>query len=321
MTAFRTDYSDMAAFHGGAFPVGVALARQALAFSQELLFPYEGAFVRGKCRVETNATNAGILDALEMVLRTPPAPRESSASGNLLFRISQEDGYAELALKPEITFSEQEYRQEAAAAKLLALAPRDIFSIRDEKRCTVSEGPASELPLLADDFRLTVEDSAAYEVRLEQLLRYHGGNSLCGLCLTWSLVRQLCAETGRGAVLPRRKCEFEIGARGDGIRDGAEFLFRGFGDGRVFFGDKTGEGLRAPVAPSGSGVFAFRITLPGEPSRRFVLKDAFVPHEYFRLCEKKNASPGSFAEEAERKRLQIEFARCMLREQSPFAVS
>lgn len=49
-----------------------------------------------------------------------------------------------------------------------------------------------------------------------------------------------------------------------------------------------------------------------------ILKDEFVPHEYFRLCAKKNADPENFREEADRKKLQLEFARRMLETPEPF---
>lgn len=172
-------------------------------------------------------------------------------------------------------------------------------------------------PLLKDDFRLALQDELLYEVGVEELIHYHGGHSVCGVCLLWSLVRQFCRLSDT-KVLPRRSVELVMGADGKGIRDGVEFLFRAFEEGRAHFDPHFGESLNAPVAPSNAGSFVFRLSLPETKGFTFVLKEKFVPVEYFRLCEKKNAAPRSFGEEAERKRLQLDFARLMLLEEQAF---
>ncbi len=172
-------------------------------------------------------------------------------------------------------------------------------------------------PDLKDGFRLEIRDDAVFEAGIEDLIRFHGTGSLCGLCLTWALVRQFCRDAGI-KFLTRRDCRLKIGARGPGIHDAVEYLFRAWDDGRAVLNRSFGEAWNAPEAPSDGGRFAFELAPEGTESVILVLKDEFVPHEYFRLCEKKNADPEGFREEEARKTLQLEFARRMLETPEPF---
>ncbi|MDR1621797.1 MAG: hypothetical protein LBS00_05425 [Synergistaceae bacterium] len=359
----RADYGDISAYHGGRYPAGTALGQKALELARSLLFPGGGRFVRGKCSVETPFAGKGFEDALEMVLRctslgrytfdldmpVPPGTVPAPVRGKFFYRFFQEDGRADLALKPGLVPEEfykvsedlyfkrvppeaeegaMELRRKIEAA-LLALDPTDIFDVREHKPCTVFPQDApSEPPALKDDFRLRLKDYEEYQVGIEQLRRYHGNASLCGLCLAWSLVRQWARmeegdEEGREALpreaLPRRSVEVKSGALGDGISDAFEFLFRGT-DGRVTVDTAWGDATPAPKVMPGSGAFAFRLALPGRPSRTFFLKEAVVPKDYLRLCRVKNENPGEFREEKERKSLQLEFASRVLADPEPFEV-
>lgn len=69
-----------------------------------------------------------------------------------------------------------------------------------------------------------------------------------------------------------------------------------------------------------AGSLAFRFVLPGREPMTFVLKERYVPHEYFALCERKAGAPGVFGEEPERRRLQLEFVRLALSEPELFEV-
>ena len=66
------------------------------------------------------------------------------------------------------------------------------------------------------------------------------------------------------------------------------------------------------MCSSDLGAFAFRFVLPGREPMTFVLKERYVPHEYFALCERRAGDPGAFGEEPERRRLKLEFARLAL---------
>jgi hypothetical protein len=372
----RADYDDISAYHGGRYPAGTALGHKALQFAHSLLFsslpiPTEGNiernFVRGKCSVETSFAGKGFEDALEMVLRctslnryaldldmpvpqgTVPAP----VRGKFFYRFSQEDGRAELAVKPGLVPEEfykisedlhfkrvppeaeaqaLELRREIETA-LLALDPADIFDVHARETCKPLPNGAflelSEPPDLKDDFRLRLNDYGKYDVGIEQLRRYHGNEMLCGLCLSWSLVRQW-AQEGKWREgsekdgLPRRSVEVKSGAVGNGIRDALEFLFRGTGDDRVIFDPAWGDGTSAPKVMPGSGAFVFQLSLrrPGaegpKPVQTFILKEEFVPKEYLKLCRAQNENPGAFKEEKARKTLQLEFARRVLAEPEPF---
>ena len=70
----------------------------------------------------------------------------------------------------------------------------------------------------------------------------------------------------------------------------------------------------------GSGAFVFWFVLPGREPMIFVLKERYVPYEYFAFCERRSGDPGAFGEEPERRRLQLEFARLVLSEPELFEV-
>jgi hypothetical protein len=118
--------------------------------------------------------------------------------------------------------------------------------------------------------------------------------------------------------LPRRSVQVRSGALGGGISDAFEFLFRGK-DGRVAADTAWGDSTPAPKVMPGSGAFAFQLSLP-ESSRTFILKEKFVPTEYLRLSRIYNENPQAFKENEARKTLQLEFARCTLKESEPFEV-
>ena len=213
------DYHDISAYHGGRYPAGTALGQKALELAHSLLFPEGGCFVRGECSLETPFAGKGFEDALEMVLRctslgrytldldmpVPPGTVPAPVRGKFFYRFSQGDGYAELAVKPGLVPEEfykisedlhwkrvppeaeeqaLELRRKIEAA-LMALDPVDIFDVHGHKPCTsISQKAHREAaPSLTDDFRLRLDDYGEYLVGIEQLRRYHGNTSLCGLYL------------------------------------------------------------------------------------------------------------------------------------------
>jgi hypothetical protein len=311
-------------------------------------------FVRGECLVETPFAGKGFQDAVEMVLRcsalgrykldlnmpvpegTVPAP----IRGKFFYRFSQGDGYAELALKPglvpeefykatenlhfkKIATEENALRlRRTLEAALLNLNPRDVFNVHGCQPCAALPAELSEAPVLRDDFRLHLADYGEYDVGIEQLRRYHGDGSLCGLCLAWALVRQWVRGEGKGLErkdgLPRRGVKVKIGALGNGVDDAFEFLFRTQDDGRAVVDLAWSNGTPAPKVMPGGGAFAFQIASPGEKPQTFMLREKMVPREYLRLCEIKNENPGAFQEEKNWKALQVDFARRILEDPEPF---
>jgi hypothetical protein len=349
------DYDDISAYHGGRYPAGTALGYKALELARSLLFPDGGDFLRGECSVRTPFAGTGFEDAVEMVLRctslgrytldldmpvpqgTVPAP----VRGKFFYRFSQGDGYAELAVKPGLVPEEfykisedlhwkrvppeaeeraLELRRKIEAA-LMALAPAAIFDVHRYKPCSFVSREAEAAPPLTDDFRLRLEDYGEYLVGIEQLRRYHGNASLCGLCLAWSLIRQWARMNGAEGKpgLPRRSVAVKAGSLGDGIGDAFEFLFRGKGN-RLVVDTAWGDETPAPKVMPGSGAFAFQISLGSQPARTFVLKEKAVPKEYLRLSRIYSENPAEFKEGEARKALQLEFARYALEEPEPFEV-
>jgi hypothetical protein len=353
----RADYGDISAYHGGRYPAGTALGQKAVRLAHSLLFSKGGNFTRGECSMETAFAGKGFEDALEMILRcsslnlykldpemhVPRGIVPAPVRGKFFYRFRQGNGYAELALKPglipeefyriseDLSFNrvppeaeEQalELRRKIEAA-LLAMDFIDIFDIHASEICEPSPGPEpSELPALEDSFRLSLNDYGKYEVGIEQLRRYHGNEMLCGLCLSWALVRQWARMEGKEKDgLPRRSVEVRSGALGNGIRDAFEFLFRGTAD-RIVFDTAWGDETSAPKVMPGSGAFVFQISLRrpdrAKSVRTFVLRKESVPKEYLRLCRLKNENPEDFREEKERKALQLDFARRVLATPEPF---
>ena len=119
--------------------------------------------------------------------------------------------------------------------------------------------------------------------------------------------------------MPRRSVKVKSGALGDGIRDAFEFLFRGK-DGRVVVDTVWGDGTSAPKVMPGSGAFVFQLSSGHGPSRTLVLKEKAVPREYLRLSRIYSENPAEFKENEARKALQLEFARCALKEPELFDV-
>ena len=121
----------------------------------------------------------------------------------------------------------------ALASAIRALDPSELFVVH-EARAAAPFPEGDEPPPLEEAGALGLIDHEVYDVTVESLRRYHGNSALCGLCLVWSLVRQLGRHAGVEAF-ERRSVEVTAGARGSGILDGLEYLFRGFGEGRASF--------------------------------------------------------------------------------------
>jgi hypothetical protein len=279
------------------------------------------------------------LYTLDLDMPVPEGTVPAPVRGKFFYRFSQENGRAELAVKPglvpeefykiseDLHFGRVPPEAEEQAMKLrrkieaalMALDPADIFDHMHEPCTVLPEEALPWAPALEDDFRLRLSDCGEYTVGIEQLRRYHGNTSLCGLSLAWSLVRQWVRTEGneeRG--LPRRAVRVKSGALGEGIGDAFEFLFRGK-DGRVAVDTAWGDGTPAPKVMPGGGAFAFQLSLWGA-SRTFILKEKAVPKEYLRLCRIRSENPAEFKEEEARKALQLEFARRVLSDPQPFEV-
>jgi hypothetical protein len=346
-------YKDITAYHGGRYPAGTALAYQALSLAQELMFPDGGFFERGKCSVETAFMGSGFMDAVEMILRcrslglykadpeitapegTPPAP----VTGKFFYRFIQRDGVVELALKPGIVPQEfYEATEDLHAGRILSedgvlklrrdiektilsMDPGDIFDVHTQMPCTADSGEGQEPPSLKDENSLLIEDYGEFLVNAGQLRRYHGDESLCGLCLAWALVRQWAAEHGFSKKpIPRGKVTIKSGASGKGIDDAMEFLFRISGGNRYSVDTQWGESLRAPEVLPGAGFFIFGLSLEDSSRDIFILRDELVPRDYLMLCKARAENPRDFKEAATLKSLQRCFARQILSEAAPFRI-
>ncbi len=347
---FGAEPHDLRAFHGGRYPAGVAIGYKALILATTLLFPGGGSFVRGKATVATPFPGVGFRDAMEMTLRTtslgryhfdlntpsPAGALPAPVEGKFFFRFSQEGGHAALSVREGLVPQEfyelsqllhqgalppngeqkvLELRREVARA-ILKLSPEDIFIVHSHEASSPVGIGDQTIPILHDLTALSLEDYESYTVSLDQMLLNHGYGSVCGLCLVWALARQI-AQIAGGDALKRREWEFRVGAEGEGVRDGLEFLFRAFSDGRAVFDKEWGLKQGAPLATRDGGAFAFEVRTSGF-ARTFVLKQEFAPTEYLRLCDRKNRRPSDFTEETARKQRQVEFARRMLKEKQAF---
>jgi hypothetical protein len=346
-------YDDMTTYHGGRFPAGTVLAYKALLLVRELMFPNGEDFVRGKFSIETAFLGTGFLDAIEMPLRcnslglykidpemivpvgTVPAP----VKGKFFFRFIQGNGIVELTVKPGLVpqdfykatedlhngkiTSEDEVLKVRRNVEmiLLNINPHEIFDVHVQKPYTDALEKGSEAPLLQDDSYLKVADYGEFSLNAERLRRYHGDNSICGMCLTWALVRQWARNLGfSNKPIPRRQVTLISGASGRGINDALEFLFRISGENRYTVDTRFGDGHRAPEVLPGAGSFIFGLSLGNAAQDIFILKDELAPRDYLRLCKLKSEKPHNFKQMAELKSLQREFARRMLSEAEPFRV-
>jgi hypothetical protein len=351
--ALSARYSEITAYHGGRYPAGTALGYKALLLAREVMFPGGGRFTREKCSVRTAFTGSGFADAVEAVLRsvslgaytadpgmdvpkeTPPAP----VLGKFFYRFAQDDGAVELTLKAGLvpdefykatedlhygrTDSEDDVMRIRLDVEhaLMNMNPRDIFVVRSQKPCAAPMEEGAPPPLLSDGSRVKISDYGEFEINIETLRKYHGDDSLCGLCLVWTLVRQwarrLCAKDGR---IPRRSVTVTAGARGKGIDDALEFLFRVSDGNRLSVDTRWGAELGAPEVLPGAGYFVFGLSLNGARQDVFALKDELAPREYLRLCGLKSELKGDFREDAALKSRQIEFANLLLATPEPFRI-
>ncbi|MDR1651573.1 MAG: hypothetical protein LBR87_07280 [Synergistaceae bacterium] len=346
-------YGKIAAYHGGRYPGGTILAYKALRLAQELLFPNGGFFVRGKCSVETPFTGLGFKDGMEAVLRAPslglykvdtdmPVPRGTVPApirGAFFYRFVQDGGTVDLTLKPGL-IPEEFYRateglhsgkitsedevlkiRRGIESALMGLSPGDIFDAVSCRPCGVTPDEYEEPPPLDDDFRVRLNDFAEYDVGVDDARFFHGDESLCGLCLVWSLVRQWIRGDARlqNSCLPRRSVSVAIGALGRGVNDAFEFLFR-TSDGRSSVNIKWSAGFGAPEVMPGAGFFAFGLGLEGERRSVFALKERIVPRDYLKICGEMAGKAADFRERAARKKLQRDFVRQVLSEPEPFRV-
>jgi hypothetical protein len=263
-----------------------------------------------------------------------PAP----GGGKFFYRFRQDEGCAELTLKPGLVPKEfydatealssgkaksEEYclfLRRVVEAALLPLPPSEIFDVARRETCEPPDSPPETAGDISRGFSLTLGDFGIFRAELGDAIAYHGGDSLCGVCLSWALARQwLSALGGADAEIPvpRREIFLETAAQGAGILDAFEFLFRTSGDGR------TGElksSVKAPEVLPGAGSFAFAISMGGGGRKIFALRENMVPRDYLRLCQRRIESPHTFADGETLKALREDFARSMLNEPEPFEV-
>jgi hypothetical protein len=353
---FAADYEDITTYHGGRYPAGTILGYKAMSLASGLLFPEGGAFERGSCSVETSFTGTGFMDAIEMVLRcrslglysanpempvpegTPPAP----VRGSCFFKFAQKDGEVELILRPGLIpdefyratedlssgriHSEDEVlrlRRDIEAA-LLPVHPSEIFDVHRVRPCSADLAERMAPPPIEDDFTVRILDYGEFKADVERTRRYHGDDSLCGLCLTWSLIKQWVTAKPifRENPVHRMKLAVKSGAFGRGIDDALEFLFRTSGSPRLSVDTGWGADMGVPDALEvlpGAGFFVFGLSYGGSHQDIFTLREDLVPREYLDLCRLKSEHLGDFREMPALKSLQRDFANRVLSEPEPFA--
>lgn len=343
---FNASYKDLATFHGGRYPAGVALGYKALQLVQQSLFPDGGVLMRQKCRVETAFMGLGFRDVLEMALRSStlgqlkrkpslPVPQGIPAApvqGHFFFRFLHDNGVLEFSLKPSLVPQEFYEKTEAlqhcenkedaeeellvlrsAVAKVLMEAePFELFNIHHLKPVRAVTEEFFPPVDFESDFCLPLRDFGVFNATLPLLQAYHGEDSLCGLCLIASLMKRFMVERGHDTPLNRRSCSVKAGAWGKGISDGLACLLRTDNNPeRLLVHQAWGESYLLPTVPGG-GSFVFQLEEAGEAPMIFALQSERVPTEYFDLCRKRNKMGPAFDHERQRKERQIEFARSVL---------
>ena len=157
---------------------------------------------------------------------------------------------------------------------------------------------------------LTIQDiDGPIEITFDDLKKYHGTRSLCGLSVGFTVLRAAWASLSDGEPLDRHDISVATAFGGAGARDAVEMITRAVS--RDAFELVSNKQADAQIAEAAKGAYWYRITAKGRVIE-FGLKQTVLPDDFVRLRRKLMAGDATAEETVAFRALQIELSNRLL---------
>lgn len=147
------------------------------------------------------------------------------------------------------------------------------------------------------------------EITFDDLKKFHGTRSLCGLSVGYTVLRAAWASLSDGEPLDRNDIKVETAFGGPGARDAVEMVTRAVS--REAFHLVSDKKPDAHIAEAAKGAYWYRVTAKGK-AVEFGLKQNILPKEFVTLRRKVLAGTATTAETTTFRGLQIELSERLL---------
>jgi len=159
------------------------------------------------------------------------------------------------------------------------------------------------------DTLIVLDQSDLIELTFEDLKKFHGTKSICGLTVSFKVMQAAFDALASGAPIKRSELSVATAFPGPGARDGFEMVMRAVT--REKYWIEEGIAPSATVAEAAKGAYFFRITGNGRIAT-LGLKPEVVPPEFVPF--RRRQLQGQLSEEEKRnfRRLQFTFSDSLL---------
>ena len=147
------------------------------------------------------------------------------------------------------------------------------------------------------------------EISFDDVKKYHGTRSLCGLTVGYTVLGAAWASLSDGEPLDRNDITVETAFGGPGARDAVEMVTRAVS--REAFALVNDKQPDENIAEAAKGAYWYRITANGR-AVELGLKQDILPKDFIRLRRKSLAGEASAEEMKTFRSLQIELSNRLL---------
>ena len=157
---------------------------------------------------------------------------------------------------------------------------------------------------------LTIQDiDGPLEITFDDLKKYHGTRSICGLSVGFTVLRAAWASLSDGEPLDRNDISVATAFGGAGARDAIEMITRAVS--RDAFDVVKDKQADAQIAEAAKGAYWYRITVKGRVIE-FGLKQSVLPDDFVRLRRKQLAGDATAEQKVAFRGSQIELSSRLL---------
>lgn len=154
-----------------------------------------------------------------------------------------------------------------------------------------------------------LDQSDVIELTFDDLKKFHGTKSICGLTVSFKVMQAAWDALASGAPIRRSQLSVATAFPGPGARDGFEMVMRAVT--REAYRIEEGVAPSETVAEAAKGAYFFRITGNGRVAA-LGLRPEVVPSDFVPLRRRQLLGQFSENDQAEFRRLQFTFSDALL---------
>jgi len=154
-----------------------------------------------------------------------------------------------------------------------------------------------------------LDQSEVIEMTFDDLKKFHGVKSICGLTVSFKVMQAAWDALASGAPIPRDELSVATAFPGPGARDGFEMVMRAVTREKYWIEKDVAPSDK--IAEAAKGAYFFRITGNGQVVA-LGLKPEVVPSDFVPLRRRQLKGELSEGEQSQFRRIQFDFSNALL---------